>query len=94
MIYSPWDGVDSPTSYYCKRLEFIESIDARARNARNPVPMSKPTQLLVAVVVLGLIDAIVPFFPILGLILIYVILDKPVWFMDFVREVYGTNTEQ
>ena len=56
--------------------------------------MSKPTQLLIAVVVLGLIDAVVPFFPILGLVLIYVILDKPVWFMELVREVYGTNTEQ
>lgn len=46
------------------------------------------TQLLLTVIALGLIDAIVPFFPILGFILIYVILQRPSWFVDIVREVY------
>jgi len=46
------------------------------------------TQLLLTVVALGLVDAIIPFFPVLGLILIYVILQRPAWFVDIVREVY------
>jgi hypothetical protein len=51
-------------------------------------PMSRQAQMLTAVVILGLIDALVPFFPILALILIYVIVDKPTWFLEMVRELY------
>jgi hypothetical protein len=50
--------------------------------------MSRQAQLLTSVVILGLIDALVPFFPILALILIYVIVDKPTWFLEMVRELY------
>ena len=53
--------------------------------------MSKKTQLLLAVIVLGLLDAVIPFFPILGLILIYVILEKPPWFLDTVQDMYDTR---
>lgn len=53
--------------------------------------MSKSTHVLIAVAFLGLIDAAVPFFPILGLVLFYVILDRPPWFLEIVRDVYRTN---
>jgi hypothetical protein len=53
--------------------------------------MSKKTQLLLGVMGLGLLDAIIPFFPILSLILIYVLLAKPSWFLEIVREVYNTK---
>lgn len=53
--------------------------------------MKSNTQLLLWVVVLGLVDAIVPFFPVLALLLIYVILEKPPWFMDRVRELYAAQ---
>ncbi|MFC1665758.1 hypothetical protein ACFL17_09055 [Pseudomonadota bacterium] len=51
--------------------------------------MPKKAQLLLAVIFLGLVDAVVPFFPILAIVLIYVVLEKPSWFMDLVREVYN-----
>jgi hypothetical protein len=42
---------------------------------------------------MGMVDAVIPF-PIIGAILIYVVLQKPVWFSDVVREIYleiGSN---
>lgn len=51
--------------------------------------MRKKTHLLVAVIFLGLVDAVIPFFPILALILIYVILEKPPWFLDTVQGIYN-----
>ena len=51
--------------------------------------MNKKTQLLLAVALLGVVDAIVPFFPILALILIYVLLEKPPWFLETVQGVYN-----
>lgn len=53
--------------------------------------MIQKTQLLFGVIVLVLIDAIIPFFPVLGLILIYVVLEKPSWFLEIVKEVYNTK---
>lgn len=53
--------------------------------------MGKNTQLLLAVIGLGLVDAVIPFFPILGLILVYVIPARPAWFLDTVREIYDTR---
>jgi len=38
--------------------------------------------------VLCVVDLVVPI-PILGLVLVYVVLEKPVWFRDLVQEVYG-----
>lgn len=51
--------------------------------------MTQRNQLLLAVTALGLVDAIVPLFPILAVILFYVILEKPLWFLAIVRELYG-----
>lgn len=53
--------------------------------------MAKKTQLLLVVISLGLVDAVIPFFPILALILIYVILEKPPWFLDTVQELYSAK---
>ena len=53
--------------------------------------MKKNTQLLLAVIFLGVVDAVVPFFPILALILVYVILEKPPWFLASVQGVYNTK---
>ncbi len=50
--------------------------------------MTKKTQLLLGLIVLSVVDAVVPFFPVLGLVLIYVLLEKPPWFLETVRRVY------
>ena len=51
--------------------------------------MTKKTHLLLAVIFLGFVDAAIPFFPVLAFILIYVVLEKPPWFLDRVQEVYN-----
>ena len=53
--------------------------------------MSKRNQLLIAVTALGFLDAVIPLFPILAVILFYVILEKPPWFVALVRELYDTS---
>ncbi|MFZ0256276.1 MAG: hypothetical protein WAN46_11635 [Gammaproteobacteria bacterium] len=52
--------------------------------------MSKKTQVLIALIALCLIDAVIPLFPIAGIILIYVVVERPPWFLDLVRQLYGT----
>ncbi len=51
--------------------------------------MRVKTQVLVGLILLGLIDAVIPI-PILALILIYVVLQRPPWFTEMVRDIYGT----
>ena len=64
---------------------------------RNPhdvhslVAMTNKTQLLIALIVLCVVDAVVPFFPVLGLALIYVVLARPPWFLETVRQVYDSR---
>ena len=53
--------------------------------------MTDNTQLLTALVVLCVVDAVVPLFPVLGLVLIYVVLAKPPWFLETVRNVYDST---
>ena len=53
--------------------------------------MNNKAKLLLVVMFLGLGDAVIPFFPVLALVLIYVILEKPAWFLDRVQELYGTR---
>ena len=50
--------------------------------------MQKHTKLILTLAALCLIDLIIPI-PILGLMLVYVVLEKPAWFRDLVHEVYG-----
>ena len=49
--------------------------------------MSTKTKTLILVISLGIIDMVIPI-PILGLVLLYVVGQKPPWFMDVVSEIY------
>ena len=49
--------------------------------------MSIQTKTLIFLIILGIIDMVIPV-PILGLLLIYVVFQKPPWFADVVGEIY------
>jgi hypothetical protein len=49
--------------------------------------MSPRTKILVGLIAFGIFDTVVPV-PITALLLIYVLLNKPPWFLEYVREVY------
>jgi hypothetical protein len=50
--------------------------------------MSKKTQMLLYVVLLAVFDTVIPI-PLTALIFIYVILNRPQWFRDWIKEIYG-----
>jgi len=50
--------------------------------------MTLKTKCLAALIFLAIVDVVIPI-PILGLILIYVLLQRPSWFVDMVREIYS-----
>jgi len=50
--------------------------------------MNFKTKTIIFLIVLGLVDVVIPV-PILGLILIYVVLQRPPWFMEVVNELYN-----
>jgi hypothetical protein len=52
--------------------------------------MSVKTKVLTSLIGLGIVDAVIPI-PILALILISVVLQKPAWFTDMVRDIYGSS---
>jgi len=52
--------------------------------------MNIKTKSVVGLIMLGMVDAVIPF-PILGVILIYVVLQKPPWFRNVVLEIYGEH---
>lgn len=49
--------------------------------------MNIQTKSIIVLILLGVVDAMIPI-PIIGLILIYVILQKSPWFLDLVQEIY------
>ena len=49
--------------------------------------MKTTTKIVVGLVALSLVDTFIPV-PIIGLILIYVLSQKPDWFRDLVAEIY------
>jgi len=49
--------------------------------------MALKTKFLMGLIGLAVVDAVIPF-PILGMMLIYVILQKPLWFYEVVCEIY------
>ena len=53
--------------------------------------MTTKAQLFLYVIFLGIFDAVIPFFPILAIVLIYVLLVKPPWFLDAVQEIYKSQ---
>ena len=52
--------------------------------------MSIKTKSLIILIILGIIDVVIPI-PILGLILMYLVLQRPPWFTNVVREIYNTE---
>jgi len=51
--------------------------------------MKTGTKIVIVLIVLGILDMIIPV-PILGIVLIYVVLQKPLWFRVVVDEIYRT----
>jgi len=49
--------------------------------------MTRKIQSFVVLIVLSVVDAVIPI-PIVGIVLIFVFLQKPPWFEKLVREVY------
>jgi len=50
--------------------------------------MTAKTRALIGLVGLCIFDAVIPL-PIVGLILIFVMVQKPPWFQELVEEIYG-----
>ena len=50
--------------------------------------MAIRTKTLIALLLLCLVDTVIPF-PIIGVILIYVLLQRPPWFKHIFVEIYG-----
>ena len=50
--------------------------------------MNAKTKILLMLIGLGIVDAVIPV-PILAIILITVVLQRPTWFTDMVRDIYG-----
>lgn len=52
--------------------------------------MGTKARILTGLIPMCVVDTVTPF-PILGVLLIYVILSKPAWFRDYVKEIYGES---
>ena len=64
--------------------------NVKIKTTRKVYPMSIKTKSLVILISLGIMDVVIPI-PILGVILIYVVLQRPPWFTNVVREIYNTR---
>ena len=51
--------------------------------------MKTKTKILIYISILALLDMIIPI-PFTALILLYAILEKPPWFLDYVNEIYNS----
>ena len=49
--------------------------------------MNIRTKSILVLIVLGMVDVVIPI-PIIGLMLIYVIVQKPYWFLELAKEIY------
>jgi len=49
--------------------------------------MNIRTKSIFVLILLGIVDVLIPI-PIIGLMLIYVIVQKPSWFLDLTQEIY------
>ncbi len=52
--------------------------------------MSVKTKILITLISLGIVDAVIPI-PILALILISVVLQRPPWFTNMMRDIYDAS---
>lgn len=50
--------------------------------------MRMKTKLIISLIILGIVDVVIPV-PVLGILLIYVVLQRPAWFRDAVHSVYN-----
>ncbi len=50
--------------------------------------MGMKSKCLISLIVLGIVDVVIPV-PIIGILLIYVLFQRPPWFCEIVKEVYG-----
>jgi hypothetical protein len=51
--------------------------------------MNAKTKILLTLIGLGIVDVVIPV-PILAIILITVVLQRPAWFTDMVRDIYDS----
>ena len=51
--------------------------------------MQTKTKTLIVLIVLSLVDMIIPI-PILGMILLAVVIQRPPWFMDVAKKIYDS----
>jgi hypothetical protein len=49
--------------------------------------MNIRTKSILVLILLGLVDILIPI-PIIGLLLIYVVIQKPSWFQDLIKDIY------
>jgi len=49
--------------------------------------MNTQSKTILILILLGVIDVLIPI-PVIGLILIYVVIQKPSWFKDLVKDIY------
>ena len=49
--------------------------------------ISTQYKTILILILLGVVDVLIPI-PIIGLILIYVVIQKPSWFQDLVKDIY------
>jgi hypothetical protein len=54
--------------------------------------MTTKNKTLFGLIILAILDMIIPI-PFAALLLIYVVLDKPAWFKNYLDEVYGKKDE-
>jgi hypothetical protein len=52
--------------------------------------MSIKTKTLIVLIILGIIDMVIPI-PILAVVLLYVVFQRPPWFRDVVSEIYKSG---
>jgi hypothetical protein len=52
--------------------------------------MNIKTKCLIFIIIIGIIDMVIPV-PILGIVLLYVVFQRPPWFADVVGEIYKTG---
>lgn len=71
-------------------MQYLRSLQRKQtiKTTRKVHAMSIKTKSLIILVVLGIIDVVIPI-PILGVILICVVVRRPPWFTNVVREIYN-----
>lgn len=49
--------------------------------------MKISTKIIIALIILGIFDMVIPI-PLLAIILLYVVVQRPEWFRDLVRDIF------